>query len=122
MANKDGHRRFGSIRRRESGRYQVRYPGPDGRIRTAPETYERKSDADKALVMVEAQMTSGTWTDPERGKTKLGDYAATWITQRPGLRPRTIDLYRWLLKKHIAPYLGGTPVGKLSHGHSKIIM
>jgi integrase len=114
MANKDGHRRFGSIRRRESGRYQVRYPGPDGRIRTAPETYERKSDADKALVMVEAQLTSGTWTDPERGKTKLGDYAATWITQRPGLRPRTIDLYRWLLKKHIAPYLGGTPVGKLS--------
>jgi integrase len=83
-------------------------------MRTAPETYERKSDAEKALVMIEAQMASGTWTDPERGKIKLGDYAATWITQRPGLRPRTVDLYRWLLKKHIEPYIGGVPVGKLS--------
>ena len=114
MANKDGHRRFGNARKLPSGRYQIRYPGPDGRTRTGPETYERKSDADKALVMVEAQMTSGTWTDPERGKIKLGDYAATWITQRPGLRPRTVDLYRWLLKKHIEPYIGGVPVSKMS--------
>jgi integrase len=114
MANKDSHRRFGNVRRRESGRYQVRYPGPDGRTRTGPETYERKSDAEKALVIIEAQMASGEWTDPERGKVKLGDYASTWIAERPGLRPRTVDLYRWLLKKHIDPYLGGVPVGKLS--------
>jgi integrase len=114
MANKDGHRRFGNARKLPSGRYQIRYPGPDGRTRTGPETYERKGDADKALVIVEAQLSSGAWTDPERGKTKLGDYAATWITQRPGLRPRTVDLYRWLLKKHIDPHLGGVPVGKLS--------
>ena len=25
-----------------------------------------------------------------------------------------MDLYRWLLRKHIEPYLGGVPVGKLS--------
>ena len=50
MANRDRHRRFGNVRRRESGRYQIRYPGPDGRMRTGPETYERKSDADRALV------------------------------------------------------------------------
>ena len=42
MANKEGHRRFGSVRRLPSGRYQIRYPGPDGRMRTGPETYERK--------------------------------------------------------------------------------
>lgn len=59
-------------------------------------------------------MASGDWTDPERGKIKLGDYASVWIAERPGLRPRTIDLYRWLLRKHIDPYLGGVPVGKLS--------
>lgn len=33
MANKGGHRRFGSIRKLPSGRYQIRYPGPDGRLR-----------------------------------------------------------------------------------------
>jgi integrase len=114
MANKDGHRRFGNIRKLPSGRYQIRYLGPDGRMRTGPDTYERKSDAEKALVLTEAQMTSGEWTDPEQGKVKLGDYAAVWIAQRPGLRPRTVDLYRWLLSKHIAPYLGGVPIGKVS--------
>jgi hypothetical protein len=65
-------------------------------------------------VLIEAQMTSGQWTDPERGKVKLCDYTAEWIAQRPMLRPRTVDLYQWLLKKHIAPYLGDVPVGKLS--------
>lgn len=44
----------------------------------------------------------------------LGVYADQWITQRPGLRPCTTELYRWLLRKHIAPYLGGTELGKLS--------
>ena len=42
MPNKDGHRRFGNVRKLPSGRYQIRYPGPDGRMRTGPETYERK--------------------------------------------------------------------------------
>src|SRR6201996_2485530 len=114
MPNKDGHRRFGNVRKLPSGRYQARYPGPDGQMRNAPETYTRKADAEKALVIIEGQLMSGNWTDPERGKAKLGDYAATWITQRPGLRPRTVDLYRWLLGKHITPYIGGVQVGKLS--------
>ncbi|GAA5085595.1 integrase [Thermocatellispora tengchongensis] len=114
MANKDGHRRFGNIRKRESGRYQIRYPGPDGRMRTGTETYERKSDAERALSLIEAQIIKGEWTDPERGKIKLKDYAETWIAERPGLRPRTVDLYRWLLKKHIVPYLGNAAVAKIS--------
>src|SRR5262249_15739940 len=33
-------------------------------------------------------------------------YARSWITQRPGLRVRTVDFYCWLLAKHIDPYLG----------------
>ena len=114
MANRDGHRRFGNVRKRESGRYQIRYPGLDGRMRTGTETYERRGDADRALVLIEAQIHAGEWTDPERGKVKLGDYAATWIAERPGLRPRTMDLYRWLLRKHIEPHLGGVLVGKLT--------
>ncbi|MFC4062383.1 tyrosine-type recombinase/integrase [Planomonospora corallina] len=114
MANRDGRRRFGNIRKRESGRYQIRYPGPDGQMRSGTETYERKSDAERALSLIEAQIIRGEWTDPERGKVKLKDYAETWISQRPGLRPRTVDLYRWLLKKHIAPHLGNAAIGKLS--------
>ncbi len=83
-------------------------------MRTGPDTYERKSDAERALTLIEAAMIAGEWTDPARGKVKLGDYAATWIAERPGLRVHTVDLYTWHLAKHIAPYLGAVPVGKLS--------
>jgi Phage integrase, N-terminal SAM-like domain len=114
VANREGRRRFGNVRKRESGRFQIRYPGPDGRMRTGPETYARKGDAERALVLIEAQIRSGEWTDPDRAKVRLGEYAPTWIAERPGLRPRTADLYRWLLGKHITPYLGGVPLSKLS--------
>ncbi|MHB1594678.1 MAG: tyrosine-type recombinase/integrase [Streptosporangiaceae bacterium] len=59
-------------------------------------------------------MITGEWTDPQRGKIKLRDYAQTWIAQRPGLRVRTVDFYRWLLARHIEPFLGDIPIGKLS--------
>ncbi len=52
--------------------------------------------------------------DPERGKVPLLDYARQWIDQRAGLRPRTVELYRWLLGKHIAPYLGSAQLGKIT--------
>lgn len=114
MANRGGHRRFGNVRKRESGRYQIRYPGPDGRIHTGPTTYATKTDADRALTLIEAQMISGEWTDPDRGKVLLGDYARRWIKERPGLRPKTVELYTWLLERHIMPGLGGVAVGKLT--------
>jgi hypothetical protein len=38
-------RHFGNIRKLPSGRYQARYRGPDGRLRTAPSTFGRKTDA-----------------------------------------------------------------------------
>jgi integrase-like protein len=114
MPNKQGHRRFGSVRKLPSGRYQVRYPGPDGRLRSHSQTFDRKGDAERALSLIEAQIIAGEWTDPQRGKARLGDYARDWITQRPGLRIRTVDLYRWLLAKHIEPYLGDVPIGKLN--------
>ncbi|ABD10581.1 site-specific recombinase XerD [Frankia casuarinae] len=107
-------RRFGSIRRRESGRYQVRYPGPDGQQRTAPETFARKSEAERYLTLIEGQILRGEWIDPERGKVTLTDYAARWIVERPNLRPRTIGLYSGLLTRHITPYIGGIPIGKLT--------
>lgn len=114
MAKREGRRRFGSIRKLPSGRFQIRYPGPDGRLRTGTTTYRTKTDADRALTLIEAQMISGEWTDPDRGKVRLADYARAWIKERPGLRPKTVELYTWLLERHIIPTLGDVAVGKLS--------
>ncbi len=92
MPNKEGHRRFGSIRKRASGRYQARYLGPDGHMRSAPDTFARLADAERYLSLVEAQMTRGEWADPGRGEERLKEYAETWMRERPGLRPRRMAI------------------------------
>jgi integrase len=113
MANKPGRRRFGNIRQLPSGRYQVCYRGLDGQLRSHAVTFVRKTDADRALALIEADIAQGAWTDPDRAKVRLADYADVWIAQRPGLRPRTIEIYGGLLRRHVAPYLGNVPLGKI---------
>ena len=112
--NRAGRRRFGLIRQLPSGRYQASYLGTDGQRKYAPETYGRKSEAERFLSLIEVQLARGSWTDPERGKIKLGDYGAAWVSQRPNLRIRTRELYMWLFEKHIRPGLGEVALGKLS--------
>jgi integrase len=82
-------------------------------MRSASETFARKSDAVRYLALVEAQLARAEWTDPARAKIRLRDYAERWVDERPGLRPRTVELYRWLLRRHVTPWLGGVPLGKI---------
>jgi integrase len=91
----------------------VRYRGIDRKLRSHAVTFARKTDADRALALIEAEIAHGTWTDPDRAKIRLGDYAAVWIAQRPSLRPRTIEIYRGLLRRHVSPYLGNVPLAKI---------
>jgi integrase len=97
-------RHFGRVRKLPSGRYQVRYPGPDGRLRTAPETFERKRDAELWLSRKEAEIAKGDWVNPDGGKVTVAAYSEAWV--RPGLRPKTVTLYEGLVKLHIGPTLG----------------
>src|SRR5277367_1405566 len=105
-----GRRRFGRVRRLPSGRHQARYSGPDGIDRPAPDTFTTKTDAEIWLTMKEAEIRSGDWLDPEAGSVFVPDYAATWITERPGLRPKTLLIYRSLLRCHIAPHFANVAV------------
>jgi integrase len=99
-------RRFGWRRKLPSGPWQASYLGPDGQRRNAPHTFRTKGDAERWLTLVEAELERGQWTDPERQQARLAAFGDRWIAERPGLRPRTIDLYRWLFGKHVRPYLG----------------
>ncbi len=100
-------RRFGRVRKLPSGHWQARYRGPDSIDRPAPHTFPTKTDAERWLVNVEADVVKGTWRDPDLGRLPLGDYLVEWIAHRPNLRPRTLDLYRWLYGKYIEPTLSG---------------
>jgi hypothetical protein len=99
-------RRFGRVRQLPSGRWQARYPGPDCRLRAAPHTFERETDAEQWLAEVETDLRRGDWTDPDAGRIPLGLYAKAWIEERPGLAVRTVELYQGLLRNHIEPYIG----------------
>lgn len=115
MPNARGRRRrFGSIRTTPLGEYQASYLGPDGRRRFAPHRFKRQRDADRWLAQAEALIVSGDWTDPERGKVTLGEYAEQWVSQRPALRPRTVELYRWLLRRYVVSEIGQTQLGQLT--------
>jgi hypothetical protein len=114
MPNSKGRRRrFGAIRRLPSGRYQARYPGPDGVVRPADDTFETKTDAEEWLTRKEAEILEDDWIDPDAGEILLTDYGVTWIDERPGLRPKTVTLYRYLLRSHIAPYFPAMTVARL---------
>jgi integrase len=107
------HRRqFGSVRRLGSGRYQASY-WHDGRRHVAQTTFATKAETGTYLDTVSADLHRGTWTDPTAAQVKLGEYANAWLQSRPGLRPRTVELYRRLLDKQILPPLGSTMIADL---------
>jgi integrase len=102
MPNSKGRRRrFGAVRELQSGQWQARYRGPDGLMRPADHTFPDKTSAEVWLTRKEAEILNGDWIDPDAGRVLLGTYAAEWINERPGLRPKTIKLYRYLLRRHL---------------------
>jgi integrase len=106
-------RHFGSIRKRASGRYQVRYTGPDGKTYSAPRTFERKTDAQKWLSGKETEITQGDWINPDAGQAVFADYSAQWMKDRL-LKPRTRELYDGLLRNHLLPAFGRTALADIT--------
>jgi hypothetical protein len=88
-----GKRRFGRVRTLPSGRWQARYKGPDGTDRPAPHTFGSKTSAERWLTLTEAEVIRGDWANPDAGRVLFGQYARDWIDERPGLRPKTVQLY-----------------------------
>ncbi|MFC5719601.1 tyrosine-type recombinase/integrase [Streptomyces gamaensis] len=103
MANNKGKRRtFGAVRKLPSGRYQARYPGPDGVMRPAPRTFETFPDADDWLAEQQTEIRHNRWTDPDAGAVNFAEYAGKWVEER-GVAPTTNELYQRLLRLHILP-------------------
>lgn len=108
-------RRFGKVRRLPSGRWQARFPSPDG-IERSLGTFSTKGDADRALSACETDMARGGWTDPTAGKQSFAAYAAGWLEARP-LRPRSRELYTNQLRLRLLPIFGRMPVGSITPQH-----
>jgi len=113
-------RRFGRIRKLPSGRWQARYPSPQGQLVTAATTFATKADAARFLASTETDMARATWFDPRAGHEPLNLYANRWVDTRrvkgKPLAPRTRELYSWQLRRHILPTLGTTQLRDLEAG------
>ncbi|MGH2930570.1 MAG: site-specific integrase, partial [Solirubrobacteraceae bacterium] len=106
-------RTFGSIRRLPSGRYQASY-WHEGERYTAPHTFTAKATASAYLSGVESDIRRGGWIDPSAGTVSLKDYSAQWLDRRPELSVRTVELYRYLLDRHVTLMLGASTLAGLS--------
>jgi integrase len=107
-------RRFGRVRKLPSGRYQARYPGPDGKDHPAPTTFATKRDAERYLSVVESDIISGRWLAPEAGRMLLQEWAEQWYTASAnGWKPKTRNTYRSVLDRLILRHLGDTSLAKL---------
>ena len=107
-------RRFGSVRRLPSGRWQARYYLPDGSRRTAPQRFGTKTDALRFLATVEADLLRGTFRAPQEPSQTVAVWAARYVAAQTGrLTPKTQALYESLLRSCIEPGLGAVQVAEL---------
>jgi hypothetical protein len=101
-----------------SGRYQVRYTGPDGK-RNSGGTFRRKTDAERALAKITAQIDNEreTWRPPRRTSDQgpnpktltVRDLSEEWIkgsVNNAGkqLAPKTVEAYRRLIDHPLAEF------------------
>ena len=100
-------RRFGRVRQLPSSRWQARNHGPDGIDRAAPNTFERRSDADRWSARTEDDLRAGDRPDPDAGLELMSSYGVRWVQERAGPRPRTRRLHEGSLRLHISLGLGG---------------
>jgi integrase len=115
--NTKGHRRrFGAVRQLPSGQWQARYLGPDDIMRPADRTFASKTEAERWLTRTEAEIIHGDWINPDAGRVPFGEFAADWIKERPNLRPKTIQLYDFLLRRYLAPAFGRVAVADIREG------
>jgi integrase len=104
------HKRFGSIRKLPSGRFQASYKGPDGSRHPAPMTFDSWQYADAWLSGIRTDIQRERWEPPVTRnvdgdiscKPVFGDYAASWLKGRD-LAGSTRKLYRIILDTHILP-------------------
>ena len=114
MGNTSGRRRrFGAVRELKSGQWQARYRGPDGIMRPADRTFPSKTDADVWLTKKEAEILNAEWLNPDSGRVPFTEYAATWIEERPNLRPKTVQLYKYVLRCHLRPHFEAKAVADI---------
>jgi integrase len=64
----------------------------------------------------ETDILRGEWVDPSAGRVTFAEFANQWLANQGHLRPRTLELYRYLLGSHITPTVGQLQLSAITNG------
>ncbi len=107
-------RAFGNARQLPSGRWQVRYWGPDGRRYSAPMTFVKETDANRWLRLKEAEVARGEWTSPDQIKVTVKEWGGRWFASvSPTLKPKTRASYESLMRTLVEPRFGNVELSQV---------
>lgn len=105
------------LRQLSSGRWQARFPDPNGNLQTAG-TFATKTEAKRARTLAVAEVLKGTYRDPSVGKRLFCDYATEVLAiKKPDLRPGTYRNYVTLLNKQLLPTFGDRALADITIEH-----
>jgi integrase len=114
-------RRFGTIRRLPSGRYQALYTTPAGRRVCAPHTFGSRVDAEGWLHQRRVEVESGRWNPAAAAKPArigFGEYSSKWLAGRHvagrPIKTRTREHYAGILDAHLLPVFGSKPLSSIT--------
>lgn len=105
MSKQPGRRRFGKLRKLPSGRWQASFIGPNGQRQYAPNTFRTKTDADRWLVSVEADINKGAWLDDKLGRERFGNYADAYLRDNTDIGERWAETCRRNMRLHMVDLL-----------------
>ncbi len=100
------------MRKLPSRRWQASY-WHDGKLHSGG-TFPTKADANAWLALQATAIHRGVWIDPGAGRERFAAYAEHWLANRHDLRPRTKELYRSELNRHLLPAFGTMSLGKIT--------
>ena len=103
-----------SIARRPDGTYRSRYRDEHGKEHARH--FKRKVDAQRWLDEVTAAVQTGTYVDPKRARTTVGELAPVWLAGKINLKPTSRARYADVLKTHVLPRWGKVALIRVTHG------
>ncbi len=104
-----------SITRTEHGTYRLRWRNAQNQSRSR--NYPTLKVATAAQKQLEAELHIGTYIDPQRGHTLLGQWIADWHNSRVNLRPSTYARDDSYIRNLIIPHLGGMQLRHIEPAH-----
>ena len=91
------------------------YTHPEtGQRMVGPTTFSTKAEGTRWLATIEADLVRGDALDVTAAGEAFGPYAEAWLASKKNLRPKTQELYEYLLRGHILPTFGGVAISQIS--------